>query len=150
MTTFDRILVSVDRNPFGALVRILIGFFFIPAWSLFDEDVDADWTLIIGFISLLVTLRLVPALLRKLLPLSSEVKAVLSERRRIAKRYDSFQWQKLFFLGIGVGCYALTWNGSPWSIALSGVCVACGGIGMVRWYTQVSKVRGSLVHDRVL
>jgi len=150
MTTLDKILVSIDRNPVGGLIRILIGFFFIPAWSLFDEDVDADWTLIISFMVLLLSMRIIPALMRKLLPLSSEVKAVLAERRRLAKRYDSFQWQKLFFIGLGLACYTLVWNRSWWSMALSTFCVLCGGIGVVRWYRQVSKVRTGLVHEHVL
>jgi len=150
MTTRDRILVAIDRNPLGGLVRILIGFLFIPAFSLFQEDVDADWTLIINFLTLLVSIRVVTALMRKLLPLSSEAKAVLSERRRLAKRYDSFQWQKLFFIGLGVACYALVWKGSWWSMVLASFCVTCGGIGIVMWYRQASKVRAGLVHEHVL
>jgi hypothetical protein len=150
MTTLDKILVSIDRGPFGGLVRALIGFFFLPAWSLFDEDVDGDWTLVIAFVTLLISMRVIPALLRKVLPLSTQAKAVLAERRRIAKRYDSFQWQKLFFIGLGLACYTVVWSGSRWSIALASFCVACGGIGIVRWYARASEARAGLVHEQVL
>jgi len=151
MTTVDKMLLSIDRNPVGGLVRTLIGFFFIPALSLLRQDVRSGWTLIFGLISLLLCLRIVPALMRKLLPLSSDVKAVWSERRQIAKLYDSFQWQKLLFTGIGLACYSLVSRELlTSSIVVSGFCVLFGGIGVVKWYTQAFKVRDSIVNKYVL
>ncbi|SRR6266568_3482769 len=151
MTTLDKVLVSIDRSPLDGVLRALIGFVSIPVLSLLRQDVRSGWTLTIGLISLMLSLRIVPLFMRKLLPLSPEVMAVWSERRQIAKRYDSFQWQKLFYTGIGLACYTLVSRELlTSSIAASGFCVLFGAIGIVRWYTQASKVRNSIVNKYVL
>jgi len=151
MTTLDKVLVSIDRRPFDGLLRALIGFVAIPVLSFLRLDIRSNFTLIIGLLSLLLSLRIVPVFLRKLLPLSSEVKAVWSERRQVAKRYDSFQWQKLFYVGIGLACYMLVSRElQTSSIAVSAFCVLFGAIGIVSWYMQASRVRGSVVNKYVL
>jgi hypothetical protein len=99
----------------------------------------------------MLSLRFAPVFIRRVLPLSPEVKTIWSERRQIAKRYDSFQWQKLFFTGIGLCCYMLLSRELlPSTIAVSGFCVLFGAIGLVRWSAQVSKVRTSIVNKYVL
>jgi hypothetical protein len=100
---------------------------------------------------LLFSIRIAPAAIRKVLPLSHEAKAVWAERRQIAKRYDSFQWQKLFFVGLGLTCYILVSREFLTStIAVSVFCVVFGTIGLLRWQMQLSKVRNSLVNKHVL
>lgn len=151
MTTLDKTMVSLDRGLLSGLLRILIGFFFVPALDLLRQDVSSAWTLILGLGLVLVCLRIVPVFLRKLLPLSSEVKAIWAERRQVAKQYDSFQWQKLFFVGTGLFCYLLisrTWT-TP-SISVSSFCILFGAIGVVVWYAQLSKVRKGLVNKQAI
>ena len=151
MTTLDRTLISIDRTPFDAVLRAVLGFACIPLLSLLHQDVRSVWVLTIGLLLLMFSIRVVPVFLRKLLPLSSEVKAVWSERRQIAKRYDSFQWQKLFFIGLGLAAYVIVSRELFTStVAVSSFCVLAGAIGLVRWYTQWSKVRSSLVNKYVL
>ena len=151
MRTLDRVLISIDRSTLGAVLRALLGFVCIPLLSLLRQDVRSGWILTIGLLLLMLSLRIVPAFLRKLLPLSPEVKAVWVERRQIAKRYDSFQWQKLFFTGLGLACYMLVSRElSTSTIAVPSFCVLFGAIGLVRWYMQASKVRNSIVNEGVL
>jgi len=151
MTTLDRILISIDRTPLDAVLRALLGFACIPLLSFLRQDVRSVWIVVIGLLLLMFSLRVVPIFLRKLLPLSPEVKAVWAERRQLAKRYDSFQWQKLFFVGLGLAGYIL-FSGESLSstIAVSSFCVLAGAIGLVRWYMQASKVRNGLVNKYVL
>jgi len=151
MTTLDRILISVDRTPFDAVIRALLGFACIPLLSWLHQDVRSGWTLTIGLLLLMLSLRVVPVFLRKLLPLSAEAKAVWAERRQLAKRYDSFQWQKMFFIGLGMAGYMLfSRKLFPSTIAVSSFCVLAGAIGLVRWYMQISRVRSSFVNKYVL
>ena len=129
MTTLDRALISIDRSPLDAVLRALLGFVCIPLLSLLHQDVRSGWILTIGLLLLMLSLRIVPAFVRKLLPLSHDVKAVWSERRQIAKRYDSFQWQKLFFIGLGLAGYMLVSRELLTStIAVSSFCVLFGAI----------------------
>ena len=55
----------------------------------------------------LFLLRLVPAALRRLLPFSTETQDVWRERRRLGKRYDSYQWRKLLWIGLGISLNVL-------------------------------------------
>ncbi len=151
MTILDRALISIDRSPLDAVLRTLLGFVCIPLLSSLHQDAHSGWILTIGVLLLMFSLRIVPAVVRRLLPPSPEVKAVWAERRQIAKRYDCFQWQKLFFIGLGLACYMLVSRElSMPTIAVSSFCVVFGAIGVVRWYTQVSKVRSSIVNKGVL
>jgi hypothetical protein len=151
MTTLDRALISIDRSPFDALLRALLGFGCIPLLLLLRQDVRSAWVLTIGLLLLMLSLRIMPVFLRKLLPPSREVKAVWDERRQIAKQYDSFQWQKLFFIGLGLAGYMLVSRELLTSaIAVSSFCVLFGAIGLVRWYTQVNEVRSSIVNKGAL
>jgi hypothetical protein len=71
---------------------------------------------------------------RKVFPFSKEVKGIWAERREIAKRYDSYQWRKLIWFGIGMACYVVlsgTWNVVV--VALTAFCVVGGGIGVFVW-----------------
>ena len=151
MTTFDKTLISIDRSPFDAVLRALLGFVCIPLLSLLHQDVSSGWILAIGLLLLMFSLRIVPVFVRKLLPLSPEVKAVWAERRNIAKRYDSFQWQKLFFIGIGLACYMLI-SGELFTstIAVPSFCVLFGAIGLVRWCTQAAKAQCTTLNKFVL
>jgi len=151
MTTLDKVLVSIDRSPLDGALRVLIGFVAVPVLSLLRQDVRSGWTLTVGLMFLLLCVRIVPVFMRKLLPLSPEVKTVWAERRQIAKRYDSFQWQKLFFIGIGLACYRLASREVLSSIVVVSIfCVSFGAIGLVRWYAQASNVRNTLVNKYVL
>jgi len=151
MTTLDKALISIDRTPFDFVLRALLGFACIPLLAWLHQDVRSVWILTVGLLLLLLSLRIVPVFLRKLLPLSSEAKAVWAERRQLAKRYDSFQWQKMFFVGLGLGGYTL-FSGELFrsAIAVSSFCILAGAIGLVRWYLQVPKVRNGLVNKYVL
>ena len=147
MTAVEKILVLIDRSYLGALYRIVIGFALIPTLSLVGLDVRSPWTLTLGLLTVLISLRIFPALIRKLLPLSAAVNAIWFERRQIAKRYDSYQWQKLFFVGVGLASYILASRAFVISrIFVAGICVILGAVGLARWYGHKSTVRGSVVH----
>jgi len=147
MTAVETLLVSIDRTYLGALYRVVIGFFLIPVLSRLGLDVSSVWTLAVGLLVVLLSLRIFPVIVRKLVPFSSAANAVWNERRQIAKIYDSYQWQKLFFVGIGLAGYTLVSREFLNSrIFISVFCVACGAIGLARWSAVVNKVRSGLVH----
>jgi hypothetical protein len=83
---------------------------------------------------MLVAVRLVPFIFRRLLPFSREVTSNWSRRRRLAKRFDSYQWQKLLWIGVGLTSYivvAADYGGS--SCALAAFCLLSGGFGLAIW-----------------
>ena len=75
----------------------------------------SDWTLVPFLLLVLLLLRVVPAVVRKVVPFSAELREAWSVRRRTAKLYDSYQWRKLMWIGAGLALY----------VAVSGQYSAC-------------------------
>jgi hypothetical protein len=132
--TVDRFLLHLDEGPFGALYRALIGFATIPAMRLLLGRDGSDWTLVLFLLTVLLLLRVGLAVVRKVLPFSPELQEAWSVRRRTAKLYDSYQWRKLMWIGVGLAFYvAVSGRYWPVQIALSMFCLITGAIGTVRW-----------------
>ena len=68
------------------------------------------------------------------MPFSAEAKQIWLDRRQIAKKYDSYQWQKLFWVGLGLLPYALTGGGlKAGEMVLTAICLIGGGAGLLIW-----------------
>jgi hypothetical protein len=131
---YERIAVLLDQSPYGAIYRIAIGYFLVPLSTHFPLSVRPGLSLASWFVGVLLALRLVPVVLRKVLPFSQRAIAVWAERRQIAKRFDSYQWRKLVWFGIGLSAYAVSsrqFGGT--SAALTVFCVAGGVLGILAW-----------------
>src|SRR4030095_472707 len=131
---FARLLVAFDEAPWSQLWRLIFGYAIVPVWLKLDLPEISDWTLFPFFVGALVVVRLVPALIRKLLPFDADVQATWNERRRLAKRFDSYQWQKLFWIALGLTTYTfLSVKPFPVVVALTAICVAAGSGGLLFW-----------------
>jgi len=132
--TIDTFLLSLDEGAFGALYRALIGFATIPAMRLLLGSDGSDWTLVPFLLLVLLLLRVVPAVVRKVVPFSAELREAWSVRRRKAKYYDSYQWRKLMWIGSGLALYVAV-SGRYWPIpvALAMFCLITGAAATVRW-----------------
>ena len=132
--TVDEFLLNLDEGAFGALYRVLIGFTTIPVMRLLLGSDGSDWTLISFLLLVLLLLRVVPAVVRKVVPFSAELREAWSVRRRKAKLYDSYQWRKLMWIGAGLALYvAVSGRHWPVQIALSMFCLIAGAGATVRW-----------------
>ena len=82
-------------------VLSVIGFVLIPLvrWSRYDDG--SVGRLIVSLGALLVALRVVPAIARRPFHFGRHAGEWFT-RRRIAKKYDSYQWRKLLWIGIGL------------------------------------------------
>jgi hypothetical protein len=144
--SYERAILKLEQPPLGALYRAAIGFVALPAFSQLVTTAASSWSLWAWFLSLLVALRIGPLAIRKLVPFSAEVKELWSARRRMAKRFDSFQWQKLLWFGVGMIAYAIAGGEMPtggW--ALSAFCVVAGSLGLLVWRRHVQSQSLSLV-----
>jgi hypothetical protein len=87
------------------------------------------------FAGILVLLRVVPLCLRTLLPFSKEVQAVWFGRRMLSKQYDSYQWRKLFWIGLGLTGYTILFGDIRTTHGvLALVCLLGGGAGLWVWH----------------
>lgn len=134
MPQLEQFFIALDRWPLSAVYRAAIGFLMLPLLRAVLPAGASAQLQIAGFLAVLVALRVVPAVLRKLLPFSIEAKNIWRDRRLTAKRFDSYQWQKLFWIGLGLLCFAAVGSsltGGEAAIAL--FCLLGGGFGLVLW-----------------
>ena len=134
----ERMLVRLDQPPWSALYRMGVGYAMLPLFERFFGKDDPGWYLVLWFIGVLFALRLLPVVFRKELPFSQEVKDIWFERRQTAKRFDSYQWQKLIWFGIGLASYAeLSGHSGSMIGALTAFCLISGGAGALIWRRRV-------------
>ncbi len=136
MKSVERLLVGLETRPWDLLYRAGIGFatLFLASRPWIVSGSDSGWVLVPVLLAVLLALRVIPVVMRKLVPFSKSAQEVWVQRRTIAKRYDSYQWQKLFGFGIGLALYTvLSGQLSTARIAVSTACLLCGALGMIRW-----------------
>jgi len=100
--------------------RMLIGYGVMPAYLQLAGANRAPWKLFVFLPRRAGGAANRARVLRRVLPFSREVKTVWAERRALARRYDSYQWRKLFAwdwgdpisagCGQGAGCSAVSWR----------------------------------------
>ena len=119
----------------------MLGLAILPAFRALPGGDERAWTFPALFLGMLVALRVVPAVLRHILPFSVEAKTIWAERRNIAKQYDSYQWQKLFWIGLGLLPYAAIGGGLKiGELVVTLICLIGGGAGLLLW----CRTRGSV------
>ena len=134
MKHFERLLVDLDSGPSSAVSRVALGLCIPPAFRALSGSHDQIWIDLVLFLALLIGLRVLPAVLRKILPFSADAKQIWFNRRQIAKLHDSYQWQKLFWVGLGLLPYAVAGGGlraGEW--VLTAICLIGGGAGLLIW-----------------
>lgn len=132
---FEEILGRVETRPWWALYRLAIGFWLVPAFVRYRGPEGSDWRLVPFFVFVLLSLRIVPAAIRRLVPFSEALQARWSRQRLLGKRFDSYQWRKLLWFGLGVAVHAMffEWAGIA-EIFLASACLIFGGLGALVWW----------------
>jgi hypothetical protein len=134
MRFLERLLIALDTWPWSAISRVVLGFGIPPVFRALSGNGDSVWTFLALFVGLLIALRVVPLVLRRLLPFSVEAKKIWADRRFMAKRHDSYQWQKLFWIGLGLLSYAPIGAGlREGEIVIMLICLIGGGAGLFLW-----------------
>jgi len=135
MRLLERMLVGLDNWPWSAMSRVALGLGIPPLFRALPGSRDAVWVSLALFVGLLIVLRAVPAVLRRVLPFSAEAKDVWAARRNTAKQYDSYQWQKLFWIGLGLLPYAVAGAGlRTGELVVTVFCLIGGGAGLLFWH----------------
>lgn len=133
MQLLEQFLVRLDSGPWSGVSRVVLGFLIAPVLRTIAGR-DEVWITLALFVALLIGLRVGPALLRAVLPFSAETKAIWFQRRQIAKQHDSFQWQKLFWIGLGLLAFAAVGGGlTTGEQAIAAFCLVGGAAGLLIW-----------------
>lgn len=134
MKILEQFLVKLDSGPWSAVSRAVLGFCIPPVIRALSGG-EQIWISLAWFVVLLIGLRVLPAVLRLVLPFSREAKDIWFQRRQIAKLHDSYQWQKLFWFGVGLLGYAAVAGGlRAGEQAVTLVCLVGGAAGLLFWH----------------
>ena len=133
-TLSQRLLLAFDAPPWCQLWRIGLGYAIVPAWLRLTPPGAPRWTVFPFFVGALLAVRIVPAVIRRLIPFDGAVQATWRERRRLAKRFDSYQWQKLFWIALGLTIH-MSLSANPFAVVatLTVICAVAGASGLVFW-----------------
>ena len=101
----------------------------------------------VGFYALaLVGLRFGPGLMRRVIRFSPETLEVWMRQRVMAKRYDSYQWRKQFWIGLGMALNGLVAASPPaWHLPFAITCTVFGWLGWVAWRRRLKKLQAVLI-----
>ena len=134
MNFLEKFLVRLDSGPWSAVSRVALGFCIAPVFRLLSGGRDQSAITLALFLGLLIALRVGPALLRAVLPFSAETEGIWFQRRQIAKLHDSYQWQKLLWMGLGMLVFAMTGGGLRTDEqVLMAICLVGGAAGLLLW-----------------
>jgi len=140
LSTYERGLLHLDQYPWGALYRIGIGYAMPFLYYRVSSNETPDWFILVWFLGTLMSLRVLPAVFRKLLPFGGEIKRAWIERRMLTKLYDSYQWRKLIWFGIGLVAYVISSGVRDTPIfALAVFCLLSGTIGTIFWRKRTAE-----------
>lgn len=142
MKLIELLLIRLTRPHWFALYLVPSGFLAAHTYFwLFGNDSSslgfAGFTLVA-----LLGLRVLGALARRTVPVSGTVKTGWAGARLVGKRYDSFQWQKLLWVGVGAAMVALQTPGAcPTLLVPSLAYLALGfaGTGIWAWRRRTDK-----------
>jgi hypothetical protein len=140
MKSLERFFINLSSKPWSAVCRVALGLSIPPALRVLSGARSSVWAATAFFIGCLFLLRAVPAVVRHVLPFSVQAREIWERRRRIARQYDSYQWQKLFWIGLGLLSYAAIGDGlRNGELVVTLFCLIGGGAGLLFWH----KVNGS-------
>ena len=139
---FEQLLIDLDSEGWSSISRVALGLAILPAFRALSGGSNRPLAFAAVFLGVLVALRLVPAVLRRILPFSAEAKAIWAERRNVARQYDSYQWQKLFWIGLGLLPYAFIGRGlDEAELIATLICLLGGGTGLFLWRKHKATLR---------
>jgi hypothetical protein len=135
MKSLEQFLVRIDSGSWSPASRMVLGFCIPEVLRLLSGGRDQVWLSLLLFMGLLVALRVGPAIVRMILPFSREAKDIWFQRRQIAKLHDSYQWQKLFWVGLGIVAFAATGRGlHAGEQVVMLLCLVGGAAGLLIWH----------------
>lgn len=128
---FEQLLIGPGQSALRAVLGFALAWVSAP-WRAAAQP--SFWTLLALLLAVLLALRLLLTAIRNILPFSQHLKAAWFQQRQLAKRFDSYQWSKLLWFGLGLATWLATQTQRrPGEIALVVVCLAAGSAGTFFW-----------------
>jgi FtsH-binding integral membrane protein len=138
----ESIALKLDTAPINAIWRLLLGVALFPIYASVWKSSVPKWLFLLYILFVLLSLRIVPLVLRKIMRFSSDAQTIWSDRRQLAKIYDSYQWRKLFWIGLGLAAYLRYANvHDQFATAIAWLFTIGGAIGLFTWMGISRKIK---------
>lgn len=142
MKSIERLLAKLDEAPWGVLYRIAVGICIPEVYFYTVGDNSQPLAFFLILLGMLGALRIIPALMRRLIVFSEDAQAIWKSRRMLAKRNDSYQWKKIFWFGLGIGLHAIiSAKNRGIAIVFALACMVPGAVGLIIWRSRIKGER---------
>ena len=132
-TGLEKVLINLDIGAPGAFLRIVLGILFVPAIEVVHPETGLG-TLSASLLALLFAIKVLAAVARRVSSASAVVRSHWEWRRNLARHYDSYQWRKLLWFGVGIMIGgAVDWPGTRAQWILGVVCAVAGSAAEILW-----------------
>ncbi len=130
----ERVLLALDVGLPGAIFRVALGVAWVIALRLLAPGAGLLGAAA-SLAAVLFGLKALTAIARRLLPATPTVRAQWEWRRNLARNYDSYQWRKLVWFGVGIlaAAVAASTQRGVWEVRLGLACILSGALGEVAW-----------------
>jgi hypothetical protein len=133
MKFLEHFLIKLDSWPWGAISRVL-GLGIPPVFRALSAGRDGVGASLALFIGLLSRYAWSQRCCGALYHFPARRRELWRERHYIAKRHDSYQWQKLFWIGLGLLPYSVIGDGlRNGELVVTFICLSGGGVGLLFW-----------------
>jgi hypothetical protein len=132
-THLENVLISLDIGGAGALLRMVLGVLLVAVVEAAHPETGL-WMLSALLLGMLFAIKLVAAAARLVVPASPRVRSHWEWRRTLARYYDSYQWRKLLWYGVGImmgGALAWPATSAQWILGIA--CTVAGGVAEALW-----------------
>lgn len=132
----EKLLFQIEEPPFSWIFRAGVGFALLPLLYRLPGNDSSFLLLLLYFLLALLMLRIGLTVVRHAFPFSLGLREAWAKRRQLAKRYDSYQWRKLFWMGLGIVAYMILFDDLRRENGWLGLgCLLGGACGMWIWKT---------------
>ena len=129
----ESLVSQLDVGVFGAAWRAGLGFLLLPLLSRLAPGVGPGQGTV-AFLAMLFGIKVAAAVARRLVPVGQQARDLWAARRNLATNFDSYQWRKLVWFGLGVlAAQATGVSPAPWAWGLGAACVLSGLGGEIAW-----------------
>jgi hypothetical protein len=131
-SVLERILLDLDAGVPGAALRVAIGAAFVLGLRALRPGVSLAGSAV-ALAVVLFGLKAFAAVARRLVPATPAVRSRWEWRRQLARYYDSYQWRKLVWFGVGILVAAAASPGQGPELRLGVACLVSGALGELAW-----------------
>jgi hypothetical protein len=150
MRSLEKMLLAIEEYPWVIVYRTAVGFILLPLFGVLPVTSHII-SLPLFFVSALSVLKIGPAILRRLISFSEQAESTWAARRQFAKRYDSYQWRKLRWIGVGLAGYlGVSGDRRPDAVALSIFCLLAGAAGAAVWRRRYRSIASAAARQLML